>query len=99
LKFKGGKGVATAAGVYLVLNPFAILINVIVFVLVLLKWRYVSLGSLVGTGLVPVALILLKAPVEYVYLSLVVGILIFVKHKDNIKRLMTGTENRMGVKR
>jgi glycerol-3-phosphate acyltransferase PlsY len=97
LKFKGGKGVATALGVYLVLSPLAILINVIVFVLVLLKWRYVSLGSLIGTGLVPVALIVLKAPTEYVHLSLVIGILIFVKHKDNIKRLMKGTENKISV--
>ena len=92
LKFRGGKGVATALGVYLVLSPRAILINVIIFILVLLKWRYVSLGSLIGTGLVPVALVALKAPVEYVYLSLIVGVLIFVKHKDNIKRLMKGTE-------
>jgi acyl phosphate:glycerol-3-phosphate acyltransferase len=98
LKFRGGKGVATALGVYLVLSPLAILINVIIFILVLLKWHYVSLGSLIGTGLVPVTLIALKAPAEYVYLSLIIGVLIFVKHKDNIKRLMKGTENRMGVK-
>jgi glycerol-3-phosphate acyltransferase PlsY len=96
LKFTGGKGVATALGVYLALSPLTILINIIIFVLVLLKWRYVSLGSLIGTGLVPVALAVLKAPAEYVCLSVVIGILIFVKHKDNIKRLMAGTENRMG---
>ncbi len=97
LKFKGGKGVATALGVYLVLSPLAILINIVVFVLVLLKWRYVSLGSLTGTALVPLTLALLKAPAQYVYLSLIVGVLIFLKHKDNIRRLMDGTENRMGV--
>jgi acyl phosphate:glycerol-3-phosphate acyltransferase len=99
LKFKGGKGVATALGVYLVLSPLAITINIIIFVLVLLKWRYVSLGSLIGTGLVPVALIVLNAPAEYVYLSLIVSVMIFVKHRDNIKRLIAGTENRIGVKR
>ena len=95
LKFKGGKGVATAAGVYLAVSPLAILINVVIFIFVLLKWRYVSLGSLVGTGLMPLALLALNKPHEYVYLSWVVGILIFVKHKDNIRRLLEGKENKM----
>jgi glycerol-3-phosphate acyltransferase PlsY len=97
LKFKGGKGVATAVGVYLALSPLSILINVIIFILVLLKWRYVSLGSLIGTGIVPFTMIVLKAPTEYVYLSFVVGVLIFVKHKDNIKRLLKGTEHKISV--
>jgi len=95
LKFKGGKGVATAAGVYLAVSPLAILINVVIFILVLLKWRYVSLGSLVGTGLMPLALLALNKPHEYVYLSWVVGILIFIKHKDNIRRLLEGKENKI----
>jgi acyl phosphate:glycerol-3-phosphate acyltransferase len=96
LKFKGGKGVATALGVYVAINPYAILISIIVFVMVFIKWRYVSLGSLIGTGIMPLALILLKAPMEYTYLSLIVGILIFIKHRDNIKRLIAGKENRFG---
>ncbi|MBA4419047.1 MAG: acyl-phosphate glycerol 3-phosphate acyltransferase [Syntrophus sp. (in: bacteria)] len=97
LKFKGGKGVATALGVYLVLSPLAILASILLFILVLLKWRFVSAGSIAGTALVPLTLYMLKAPGEYVCLSLVVGILILVKHKDNIKRLMAGTESRMGA--
>jgi acyl phosphate:glycerol-3-phosphate acyltransferase len=96
LKFKGGKGVATALGVYIAINPYAILISIIVFILVFAKWRYVSLGSLIGTGVMPLALIALKAPMEYTYLSLAIGILIFIKHKDNIKRLFAGKENRFG---
>jgi len=56
LGFKGGKGVATALGVYLALSPFAILASFIVFVLVLVKWRYVSAGSLAGTLSIPFAL-------------------------------------------
>ncbi|MCX5805385.1 MAG: glycerol-3-phosphate 1-O-acyltransferase PlsY [Proteobacteria bacterium] len=96
LKFKGGKGVATALGVYIAINPYAILISIIVFILVFAKWRYVSLGSLIGTGVMPLALITLKAPMEYTYLSLAVGILIFIKHKDNIKRLAAGKESRFG---
>lgn len=96
LKFKGGKGVATGVGVYLAVSPPAILINIVIFILVLLKWRYVSLGSLVGTGLMPLALLVLKKPHEYVYLSLIIGILIFIKHKDNIRRLLEGKENKIG---
>jgi glycerol-3-phosphate acyltransferase PlsY len=96
LRFKGGKGVATALGVYIAINPYAISISFIVFILTFLKWRFVSLGSLIGTGIMPFALIILKAPAEYIYLSLVVGILIFIKHKDNIKRLAAGKESRFG---
>jgi glycerol-3-phosphate acyltransferase PlsY len=96
LRFKGGKGVATALGVYLALDPFAVFITVIVFVLVLLKWRFVSLGSLVGVAAMPLLLYLLNAPDYYVYLALIIGALIFIKHKDNIRRLLAGTENKIG---
>jgi len=96
LGFKGGKGVATALGVYLALDPFAVFITVIVFVLVLFKWRFVSLGSLVGVAAMPLLLYLLNAPDYYVYLALIIGALIFIKHKDNIRRLLAGTENKIG---
>jgi glycerol-3-phosphate acyltransferase PlsY len=96
LGFKGGKGVATALGVYLRLDPFAVFITVIVFALVLLKWRFVSLGSLVGVAAMPLLLYLLNAPDYYVYLALIIGALIFIKHKDNIRRLFAGTENKIG---
>ncbi len=99
LKFKGGKGVATALGVYLALSPLAILISIVAFVVVFVIWKYVSLGSLVGTGLVPLNLYLLKAPAEYTILSLIIGALIFIKHKDNIKRLMAGKENAVTFKK
>jgi glycerol-3-phosphate acyltransferase PlsY len=97
LGFKGGKGVATASGVYLALNALAILFSLIVFILVLWKWRYVSAGSLAGTVLVPVFLYALKAPAMYVYLSLAIGCLIVFKHRDNIKRLMAGKEHKLGA--
>ncbi|MCX7965585.1 MAG: glycerol-3-phosphate 1-O-acyltransferase PlsY [Syntrophorhabdaceae bacterium] len=95
LKFKGGKGVATALGVYIAISPLAILIDIIIFVLVLLKWRYVSLGSLTATCAMPVILFFLKSPHEFIFLSILIGIFIFFKHKDNINRLKTGSENRI----
>jgi len=99
LKFRGGKGVATAVGVFIAFNPFAVLIDVAVFALTLYKWRYVSLGSLVGTALMPLLLLAWKAPPQYVFLCLVIAILIYIKHGKNIARLMAGTENRMGAGR
>jgi glycerol-3-phosphate acyltransferase PlsY len=94
LKFKGGKGVATGAGVFLAISPLVILISFIIFVIVFLIWKYVSLGSLLGTMIIPLSFTLLKAPLEYILLSLLIACGVFVKHKDNIKRLFAGTENK-----
>lgn len=96
LGFKGGKGVATALGVYLALSPLAILLSFVAFVLVLLKWRYVSAGSLAGTAAMPLILWALGAEPMYVYVSLIIGALIFLKHLGNIKRLAKGTEHKLG---
>ncbi len=95
LKFKGGKGVATALGVYLGLDPFAVLIAVIVFVLSILKWGFVSLGSLLGVAVMPFLLYLFNAPHQYIYLVLIIGVLIFIKHRENIRRLIAGTESKI----
>lgn len=94
IRFRGGKGVATAVGFFLALEPAAVIISACVFIMVLLLWRYVSAGSLVGTALMPALLLLFSAPIEYVVVSLVVAIFIYCKHRDNIKRLLAGTENR-----
>ena len=99
LKFKGGKGVATALGVFLTLAPTAILIAAVFFFASLLKWRYVSLGSLVGMGLIPFILFALRAPTAYALLSIPVALLVFWKHKENIRRLMAGKENKLWGKR
>ncbi|HNQ62443.1 MAG TPA: glycerol-3-phosphate acyltransferase, partial [Syntrophorhabdaceae bacterium] len=58
-------------------------------------WRYVSLGSLIGTALMPLTFIVLGKSNEYIYLSLVIGFLIFIKHKKNISRLLDGKENKI----
>jgi glycerol-3-phosphate acyltransferase PlsY len=95
LNFRGGKGVATALGVYLGLDPFAVLIAVIIFVLITLKWRFVSLGSLVGVTAMPLLLYFLNATDQYIYLVLIIGALIFIKHRNNIRRLISGTESKI----
>jgi glycerol-3-phosphate acyltransferase PlsY len=95
LKFRGGKGIATALGIFLAFNYPAVLIDMVIFAAILLKWRYVSLGSLVCSALMPIILVLLKAPAVYPVLCVCMAILIFVKHRENIRRLTAGTENKV----
>jgi glycerol-3-phosphate acyltransferase PlsY len=97
LKFRGGKGVSTSLGIFLALNPLAITIALVIFIIVVAVSRYVSLGSLLGAALMPLILWLLGSPVEYHILGLIMAILIFLKHSDNIKRLLRGKENKFGM--
>jgi acyl phosphate:glycerol-3-phosphate acyltransferase len=94
LRFKGGKGVATALGFFLALRPEVIPILLIVFIIILLKWRYVSLGSIIAAALTPILLLLFGSPSEYFAASLIVAILICYKHRDNIRRLLAGKEHK-----
>lgn len=92
LKFKGGKGVATTIGVFLILTPKAMLISLIIFLIAVFLSNYVSVGSLLATALLPLNIFFLGYPSEYVICSLFLAILIWIKHKDNIKRLLRGEE-------
>ncbi|OPY81779.1 MAG: Glycerol-3-phosphate acyltransferase [Syntrophorhabdus sp. PtaU1.Bin153] len=93
LKFRGGKGVATALGVCLGLAPYAVAIDIVVFIAVVLKWPYVSLGSLAAAAAMPLLFYILHAGDLYIYLVVIMAILIFVRHKENIRRLFVGTES------
>ncbi len=95
LKFKGGKGVATALGVFLAMKPLAVLIVFVVFLASLFIWGYVSLGSLAGTALIPIVLLALNVPPGFVLICAIMAVFIFVKHKDNKKRLLAGKEHRI----
>jgi len=95
LRFRGGKGVATALGVFLVIAPLVVPFSIIIFVLVVMKWRYVSLGSLTASALMPIFLCVVGYPIAYVNLSLVMGCLIFYRHRGNIKRLREGSEKKI----
>ena len=99
LRFKGGKGVATAAGVYLAAMPLGILVVLGVFVLVMLAARRVSLASLSAAVLAPVVAWTLSYPEEVAWMSLVIGFLVVVRHRENIRRLMAGEEPRFELRR
>ena len=98
LKFKGGKGVATALGVFAILFPKAVLISLAIFVIVLAASRFVSLGSILAAISFPIAAWLLYRP-EWPSLLLVscVALLVVIKHHQNIRRLLAGNENRFGA--
>lgn len=97
LQFKGGKGVATALGVFLALSPAAALAALFLFVLAVSFWRYVSLGSLAATAAMPLLIYFLWAPGHAPPLVITLGtlfacVLIFYKHDANLQRLLDGTE-------
>ena len=94
LGFKGGKGVATALGVFLGVAPFAVLAALAVFVAVVWKWRYISLGSIVAAALIPLLVALITGKPLIVAMSLLIALLVVYKHKENIARLRAGTESR-----
>ena len=104
LRFRGGKGVATALGAFVPLAPQAILGAFAVFVLVALVSRYVSLGSIFASASFPLLAWFFfrrsyDAPLIMILPMAVVSLLIIVKHRQNIRRLLAGTENRLGAKR
>ena len=92
LRFKGGKGVATGLGVILSLMPIpALLIFAIWFVIVKIT-GYVSLGSIVGAALVPILAWLFGEPCETIGFGFIAAIFVIYRHKENIQRLLSGTE-------
>jgi glycerol-3-phosphate acyltransferase PlsY len=99
LRFKGGKGVATALGVFLALSPIAALIGLAVFIVVFAIWRYVSLASIVAAVVFPILALVLGrdrlTPLFATVLILIPG-LVIIKHRQNIVRLLHGTEYRFG---
>ena len=95
LNFKGGKGVATACGVFLALNPLSILICLLVFIIVLSIFKYVSLASISAAIMLPISLYLLNSLYEIIIFSCIISILVIIRHISNIKRLLNGTENKI----
>lgn len=98
LKFKGGKGVATSAGVLIGMAPKILILGFIVWVVVFLWKRYVSLASISSAVSVPVFFSILSYPVPYVIFSSLICAVTVYKHLPNIKRLVRGEENKITFK-
>jgi glycerol-3-phosphate acyltransferase PlsY len=99
LKFKGGKGVATSAGVLLAILPAAFGISLAAWLLVFLLSRYVSLASILAALALPLATWWLYPSVPFRGLAILIGTLVIVRHRGNIQRLLAGTESRVNFRR
>lgn len=104
LKFKAGKGVATGLGVFLAIVPWAVLAAAIVFVVVVWRTRFISLGSVLAAAFVPMWVWFMHTWIEPVshFAPIIVALsassaIIIAKHYENIQRLMAGTENKFGA--
>lgn len=97
LRFRGGKGVATALGVFLVLMPLGALLATGAFVIAVSLTRIVSLGSMLGGILLPVYAYLWEGQGYVFWVSLLISLLVLVRHKANIQRLLKGTEHKISL--
>ncbi len=99
LKFKGGKGIATAGGVLLFMSPLTLAILLTEVALVCAITKYMSLASILAAILAPILLYVNGAPMIYVFGILAAAVVVIYRHIPNIKRLMNGTENKLGKKK
>ncbi len=96
LRLRGGKGIATSIGVFLVISPLVTLFSLVLGVFTILVSRYVSLGSLVGMVALPLFLIARAVPLPYLLLGIALATLALLRHRANIRRLLGGKESRLG---
>ncbi len=100
LKFKGGKGIATSLGVMISLHWPTAIVCIIIGLLIIAITRYVSLGSIVATGMVPIIGTIVNRPFnrDFFITTIILAILAIYRHKDNINRLLNGKEYKIGEK-
>lgn len=99
LGFKGGKAVACFVGAALYIAPWALLATAVIFVAVVALSKYISLGSILGAIIFPIAYWLIYRPAPELLIAFsVAGLLVIYRHKANIQRLRTGTENLFSLK-
>lgn len=104
LGMKGGKGVATSLGVFMFLMPKVVAVLILIFILVVMTTKYISLASIVCAGLLPILSSFmpikdLQTRVPLVVMSLIIGIFVIYKHKTNITRILEGKENKFKLKK
>ncbi len=95
LGFRGGKGVATSLGVLSIYSPQTALFTFIIWAVVVMFTKYSSLGAIVSFGLLPISILLFDGKGK-LFTAILITILIFLRHRDNIQRLIKGTERRIG---
>lgn len=94
LRFKGGKGVATALGVFLALAPRAVAIAIALFAVLMCIWRYVSLGSIFAAAAMPLAVFFLGGGRTLTSVTFIISLIVIVRHHENIGRLLSGKESK-----
>ena len=101
LKFRGGKGVASGVGGFLAIIPKIVLVALVIFLIILLAFRYVSLGSIVGVASLPIAAYATNSYYDspsLLFFIIASAVLIIARHHQNIGRLLAGSEPRLGRK-
>jgi len=93
LRFRGGKGVSTALGVYLAIAPGLCVVGLALFVMIVYIWDFISLGSMISACSIPLLLLASGRPGGVVAAAAIMAILVCIKHRDNIRRMATGREN------
>jgi len=101
--FKGGKGVATAAGMFLSITPLAFVFSLAAWLVMVALWRYISVGSIVGAIVLPVAVYFtnvgrVKGWESMFVVSLAVTVLVLAAHRNNIRRILNGTERKFSIR-
>ena len=94
LGFKGGKAVASVVGAFLCLTPWALAVEIFIFVVIVVMTRHISMGSIVAAATLPLAVFMVaRAPVAAVIAALIAGAFVIYRHSSNITRLRLGTES------
>jgi glycerol-3-phosphate acyltransferase PlsY len=94
-RFRGGRGVATALGVLLPTLPLPLVGGVVIWIAVVALWHYVSAGSMLAAIAVPIFAVLLSYPPPLVLTATVIALLVLYKHRDNMQRLLQGSESKL----
>jgi len=92
LRFKGGKGVATSFGVFLGLAPLIAFVSLLIWIVGITFGKYSSVGALSAFAALPLLAVLLKPEMKFVLFSTIISILVYIRHKENIQRLIAGRE-------
>jgi glycerol-3-phosphate acyltransferase PlsY len=98
LGFRGGKGVATSLGVLVFYTPWVALYTLIIWLVIVFLTKYSSLGAIVSFALLPVNIILFDYDKTKLLIAILIALLVLIRHKDNIKRLMNGSEKKIGAR-